>query len=196
MNMKLLSIYGIVIFLALGILSCTNKQSNNDSSSSAQQMPEANASLGENYVLQLYANYVQEPKLQAHKDENIIIDYILGQDIAYQRSNSGLYYAILEIGEGNTYNHGEPCSAHYQGYFLDGRVFDSSIEKGKPLNFRVGQMVAGWNEALKLLTPGSQAKLILPSALAYGDRGFPGYVPPNSVIAFDLQTLELTTAAQ
>jgi len=196
MNMKNLSIHTIIILFVLGLLACTGKQTNPDTESNATQMPTANASLGEDYVMQLYANYVQEPKLQAHKDENIIIDYILGQDISYERSNSGLYYAILELGEGNTYKHGEPCSAHYQGYFLDGRVFDSSIEKGRPLNFRVGQMVAGWNEILKLLTPGSQAKLILPSALAYGDRGFPGYVPPNSVIAFDLQTLEATTAAQ
>lgn len=182
--------------MTLGLMACKDVQTNSDAKAQEQPMPVANASLGEDYVMQLYANYIQDPKLQAHKDENIIIDYILGQDIPFERSSSGLYYAILELGEGDTYKHGEPCSAHYRGYFLDGRVFDSSIEKGKPLNFRVGQMVAGWNEILKLLTPGSQSKLILPSALAYGERGFPGYVPPNSVIAFDLQTLDATKASQ
>lgn len=158
--------------------------------------PQAHAELDESYVAGLYAHYSSKPELQAHKDENRIIDYILGQSLEYQRKPSGLYYYIVKNGEGAHYTYGQPCQAHYEGYFLDGRRFDSSIEKGEPLNFRLGQMIAGWNEILQDFNPGTELKIIVPSALAYGERGFPGYVPPNEVIAFDIYTIPVSPAAQ
>lgn len=139
----------------------------------------------------LYVNYTADPQTQFQKDENALIDYAVDNEIDVTRTATGLYYWIEKEGIGPKFIHGQPCQAHYSGYFLDGKVFDSSYNRGKPLFFSVGQMNAAWNEALKLMNTGTKAKLLIPSKLAYGERGFPGYVPPNTPLAFDLEILPL-----
>jgi len=139
----------------------------------------------------LYVNYTAEPQNQFQKDENALIEYAVDNGLDVTRTATGLYYLIEKEGVGPKYIHGQPCKAHYSGYFLDGKVFDSSYNRGKPLFFSVGQMNAAWNEALKLMNTGTKAKLLIPSKLAYGERGFPGYVPPNTPLVFDLEVLPL-----
>ena len=140
-------------------------------------------------VSELYQYYVENPSLQAHKDENLIIDYIVENELIYERLPSGLYYKIVKQGSGDNYKIGDNCVTHYNGYFLDGNSFDSSYKRNEPIRFRVGQMNPSWNEILQIVNPGTQVKIIAPSRLAYGERGFPGYVPPNTVIAFDIETI-------
>jgi FKBP-type peptidyl-prolyl cis-trans isomerase FkpA/FKBP-type peptidyl-prolyl cis-trans isomerase FklB len=140
---------------------------------------------------ELYEGYYNNPTTQDQKDQNLLIEYISDKGLQVQRTPSGLYYQVTEEGNGPMYVHGQPCRAHYQGYFLDGKVFDSSYNRGEPIDFRLGQMNAGWNEALKLLRPGAKATLFLPSRLGYGAKGFPGFVPPNTCILFDLELLRL-----
>lgn len=139
----------------------------------------------------LYQNFHENPVTQAQKDENELIDYAVDHNLDVKRTDSGLYYLIQTEGKGPHYTHGQPCKAHYQGYTLDGKVFDSSYERGQPITFNVGMMVAGWNEALKFMNAGTKAKLLLPSHLAYGDRGFPGSIAPNTPIAFDMELVPL-----
>ncbi len=137
----------------------------------------------------LYQYYVENPQNQDHIDENMIIDHVVASGEQFERTRSGLYYKILEEGSGNNYVYGGPCTSHYKGYFLDGRVFDSSYPRGNPISFKIGQMNAAWNEILQRVNPGTKLKIIVPSRLGYGERGFPGYVPPNTIIAFDIETI-------
>ena len=153
----------------------------------AIQKREATSELAE----RLYSRFHANPATQAQKDENALIDYAVDKNLDAVRTASGLYYVIHKEGVGKKYIHGQPLSAHYQGYFLDGKVFDSSYKRGVPITFNVGQMVPGWNEALKLMNSGTKAQLLIPSSLAYGDRGFAGFVPPNTPLIFDLETLPL-----
>jgi len=139
----------------------------------------------------LYINYTPEPKTQDQKDENALIDYAIDNELDVSKTASGLYYTILKKGVGPNFVHGQPCKAHYKGYFLDGKVFDASYKRGEPLFFTVGQMNAAWNEGLKLMNTGTIATLLVPSRLGYGERGFPGYVPPNTPLIFDLEVLPL-----
>ena len=135
----------------------------------------------------LFDYYTAQPTTQDEIDQNLIIEYAVDNDLNLKRTASGLYYIKYNEGDGNTFRHGEYARAHYKGYFLDGREFDSSYSRNRPMRFRVGQMVAGWNEFMKMSNVGTKATIILPSRLAYGDRGFPGFVPPNTIVAFDIE---------
>ena len=139
----------------------------------------------------LFDYYIANPSNQDEIDQNTIIEYAVDNELNLQRTASGLYYIILEEGKGPLFKHGQHARAHYKGYFLDGREFDSSYRKKRPLRFRVGQMVAGWNEFMKMSNVGTKATIILPSRLAYGNDGFPGYVPPNTIVAFDIEIKQL-----
>lgn len=137
----------------------------------------------------LYRYYTKDPRTQNEKEENSIIDYISETGLNYERDPSGIYYRIEKAGSDIHYKWGGACTAHYRGYFLNGDVFDSSYERQKPINFRLGQMVHAWNRILQRVGPGAKLSLIAPSRHAYGEEGFPNFVPPNSIIAFDIETL-------
>lgn len=139
----------------------------------------------------LYAYYTANPTTQAQIDENALINYAVDNNLDVSRTASGLYYLLEEKGDGPLLTWGQPCQAHYNGYFLDGKIFDSSYNRNKPIVFSIGQMNKGWNEGLQLMNVGTKGKLLLPSHLGYGEKGFPGYVPPNTPIIFDLEILPI-----
>lgn len=134
----------------------------------------------------LYANFTVDPKTQAQKDENLIIEYLVKRNLEMERYPNGLYYKVHKKGIGPNYVQNQDCLADYRGFFLTGKIFDSSFSKGEPLKFKVGQMIDGWNQMQKGVNPGSEVTIIVPSYLAYGENGFPGFVPANTVIAFDV----------
>ena len=76
------------------------------------------------------------------------------------------------------------CTVHYEGKLLSGEVFDSSMARGEPMTFQANEVIAGWTEALTLMTPGDRWQLTIPSDLAYGERGGGSRIPPNSVLVF------------
>jgi len=177
----------IIIFSLLFFSACKV-----DSKTKPVQKPVQKVTTSDDHIAsELYIDYYNNPISQDQKDQNLIIEYISDKGYKVQRTESGMYYQITQSGSGPNYIHGQPCRAHYQGYFLDGKVFDSSYNRGEPIDFRVGQMNAGWNEALKLLRPGAKATLFLPSRLGYGAKGFPGYVPAHTCILFDIELLGL-----
>lgn len=141
-------------------------------------------------VNDLYADYYQSPTTQAQREQNAIIDYIAEQNIDVLRSPSGLYYQVTKTGSGDTFERGDALKAHYRGYFLDGREFDSSYGRGRPMSFKVGQMITGFNEVCYYLRPGATATVIIPSRLGYGVEGMQDIVPPNSTLVFDIEVVE------
>jgi FKBP-type peptidyl-prolyl cis-trans isomerase FklB len=101
---------------------------------------------------------------------------------------SGLQYEILKSGDaaGASPAMGVQVECHYTGTKLDGTVFDSSVERGQPAQFGVGQLIAGWNEALQLMKPGDKWKLYIPSELAYGEQAPPD-IGANQILIFELE---------
>ena len=103
---------------------------------------------------------------------------------------SGLQYEVLASGAGTGAQPGptDLVTTHYHGTFIDGKVFDSSVDRGEPMEFRVDGVIPGWTEALQLMRPGDKWKLFVPSELAYGDRGNIG-IGANRVLIFEVELI-------
>ncbi|MDH0619593.1 FKBP-type peptidyl-prolyl cis-trans isomerase [Pseudomonas fulva] len=104
--------------------------------------------------------------------------------------DSGLQYEALNTGEGAKPSREDQVRVHYHGTLIDGTVFDSSYDRGQPAEFPVGGVIAGWTEALQLMSAGSKWRLYVPSELAYGAQGV-GSIPPHSVLVFDVELLDV-----
>ncbi|SKA89983.1 FKBP-type peptidyl-prolyl cis-trans isomerase [Prosthecobacter debontii] len=106
---------------------------------------------------------------------------------------SGLRYKVLSSGpaEGRSPTMFDSVMVHYRGTLTDGTVFDSSIERGTPATFGVGQVIPGWTEALRMMKPGDQWVLYIPSNLAYGSRAVGGKIPPNSDLIFQVALIQV-----
>ena len=104
---------------------------------------------------------------------------------------SGLQYEVLKNGSGKKPGATDQVKCHYHGTLIDGTVFDSSVERGEPAVFGVNQVIAGWVEALQLMSEGSKWRLFIPSDLAYGSRGAGQTIQPNSALIFDVELLEI-----
>jgi len=103
---------------------------------------------------------------------------------------SGLQYKIMEGGDGDIPTSSDQVRVHYHGTLIDGSVFDSSVERGQPINFPVMGVIKGWQEALQLMPVGSIWRVFIPAKLAYGNRG-PGEIGPNSTLIFDIELLAI-----
>ena len=104
---------------------------------------------------------------------------------------SGLQYEIIEEGSGEQPSENDFVKVHYIGFLIDGTVFDSSVERGDPENFPLEMVIPGWSEGIQLMRVGGKSRIFIPSSLAYGTRGVSGVIPPNAVIVFDVELLEI-----
>lgn len=97
----------------------------------------------------------------------------------------------LNVGTGASPKKGELVSVHYTGRFTDGKKFDSSVDRDEPFQFVLGagQVIAGWDQGVATMKIGDKVKLTLPPHLAYGARGYPGAIPPNATLVFEVELL-------
>lgn len=103
---------------------------------------------------------------------------------------SGLQYEVLNDAEGPKPRATDQVTTHYRGTLIDGTVFDSSYDRGQPATFPLNGVIAGWTEALQLMSPGAKWRLFIPPGLAYGERA-QGPIPANSTLVFDVELLEI-----
>ena len=104
---------------------------------------------------------------------------------------SGLQYEIIKEGEGASPKVTDKVTVHYTGALIDGRVFDSSVERGEPATFGVSQVIPGWVEALQMMKPGAEWRIFVPSHLAYGPQGAGGIIGPNMTLIFDIKLIKV-----
>jgi FKBP-type peptidyl-prolyl cis-trans isomerase FklB len=104
---------------------------------------------------------------------------------------SGLQYEVLTDGNGPKPGPRSSVTTHYHGTLIDGKVFDSSYQRGQPATFGVNQVIGGWTEALQLMPEGSKWRLYIPSDLAYGKRGAGRDIGPDSALIFDVELLKV-----
>jgi len=104
---------------------------------------------------------------------------------------SGLQYTVNVEGTGATPGPTDKVTVHYTGKLTDGTVFDSSVQRGEPIQFGVNQVIPGWTEGLQLMKEGAKYTLVIPSELGYGARGAGGAIPPNAVLVFDVELISV-----
>jgi peptidylprolyl isomerase len=107
------------------------------------------------------------------------------------KTASGLQYVDLKFGTGASPQNGQTAVVHYTGWLTNGRKFDSSKDRNEPFKFPIGQgrVIKGWEEGVASMKVGGMRKLIIPSDLAYGDRGAGGVIPPGATLVFEVELL-------
>ena len=154
----------------------------------------------------------KKPKMSYEEAQTVINDFFQslqaagsekaqGEGIAFLEENSkragivtlasGLQYEILSEGSGITPKASDSVKVHYHGTLIDGKVFDSSVNRGEPATFGVTQVISGWVEALQLMPVGSKWKLFIPSELAYGAQGAGQAIAPHTALIFEVELLEI-----
>ena len=108
---------------------------------------------------------------------------------------SGLQYKVLSEGNGKKPKATDKVKCHYEGFLVDGTVFDSSIRRGEPAVFPLNQVIAGWTEGLQLIGEGGKIELYIPAELGYGSRAM-GEIGPNSTLIFDIELIKVYKAAE
>jgi peptidyl-prolyl cis-trans isomerase A (cyclophilin A) len=111
----------------------------------------------------------------------------------FEKTESGLRYQFIQKGDGKQAESGKTVAVHYEGSLENGKVFDSSYPRKKPIEFRLGQgqVIEGWDEGIALLRVGDKARFVIPSDLGYGSRGAGGAIPPNATLIFDVELMEV-----
>lgn len=108
-----------------------------------------------------------------------------------QTTASGLQYIVEKEGTGAKPVATDRVKVHYTGKLIDGKVFDSSVQRGQPAEFGVTEVIKGWTEVLQLMPVGSKWKVFIPSDIAYGDRGAGADIGPGSTLVFDIELLDI-----
>jgi peptidyl-prolyl cis-trans isomerase A (cyclophilin A) len=111
----------------------------------------------------------------------------------FDKTDSGLRYKMIQKGNGKKAEKGKTVSVHYSGSLENGRVFDSSYARKKPIEFPLGMghVIEGWDEGIALLQVGDKARFVIPSHLGYGARGAGGVIPPNATLIFDVELMDV-----
>lgn len=147
-------------------------------------------------------NLMQERQAAADAEKQAKAGENLAKGKAYLEENkkrkgvvalpSGLQYEVITEGKGPKPGPSDKVKTHYHGTLMDGTVFDSSVQRGQPIEFPVNGVIKGWTEALQLMGTGSKWKLFIPADLAYGEQGAGGSIGPNETLIFEVELLEIT----
>lgn len=137
---------------------------------------------------------MQKKQLQSNQQAQNSSDNFLNENKAkagVKTTASGLQYLTTKEGTGKQPQATSVVKVHYTGKLVDGTVFDSSVERGEPIEFPLNQVIPGWTEGLQLMKEGGKATLYIPANLGYGAQGVPGTIPPNSTLIFDVELIEV-----
>ncbi|MGF1700748.1 FKBP-type peptidyl-prolyl cis-trans isomerase [Photobacterium makurazakiensis] len=114
----------------------------------------------------------------------------LNQD-GVKSTESGLQYLVLQEGTGTVHpKASDKVTVHYHGTLIDGKVFDSSVDRGETIQFGLNQVIKGWTEGLQLMVEGEKTRFFIPAEIAYGNRGVGG-IPAGSVLIFDVELFKI-----
>ncbi|MBX3163157.1 MAG: FKBP-type peptidyl-prolyl cis-trans isomerase [Bacteroidetes bacterium] len=147
----------------------------------------------ENRKQQMAEQEAMMKELEA-KEKPALEKYLADNKITVKPTASGLYYVETKKGSGASPKETDIVKVHYTGKLLDGKVFDSSVERGEPIEFPLNGVIRGWTEGLQLMKKGGKAKLIIPSELAYGAQGAGQDIQPYAPLMFEVELIDVKTA--
>jgi len=148
------------------------------------------------YMAEMQVRLEQERQMFDEMRKQEVIDreaWLKENNITVKPTASGLYFIQKQAGSGVKVEPGDKVSAHYTGYYLNGQVFDSSVDAPQPFAFVAGnaQVIQGWDEAVMMMRKGGKARIILPSEIAYGQSDPRSPIPPFSTLVFDLEIVDV-----
>ncbi|GAA4389845.1 FKBP-type peptidyl-prolyl cis-trans isomerase [Hymenobacter koreensis] len=147
---------------------------------------------------EMQTKQMQHAEQQKPKDAATIQEYVKKNNLTTQATPSGLHYVVTQPGTGAKPTQGQTVAVKYRGTLLNGKEFDSSAKSpgGQPIEFPlgVGAVIPGWDEGIALLNKGSKAVLLIPSSLAYGQRGAGADIPADAVLRFDVELVDVKAA--
>lgn len=118
-------------------------------------------------------------------------------EAGWTKTESGLLFKVVTEGDGKTKpSKADTVVVHYTGTLVNGKTFDSSVDRGQPAEFAVGKVIPGWTEALQLMSKGAKYQLVIPANLGYGEAGAGGTIPPNAVLLFDVELIDIKMAGK
>ena len=131
-------------------------------------------------------------KVQNGIDDKLLKEYIKTKNLKTEKTASGIYYVIDKKGNGKHATAADKVKVHYKGYKLDGSTFDSSYDRGQPIEFPLSGVIKGWTEGIPLFEEGGKGTLLIPSSLAYGQNAPPGStIKANEVLLFDVELIKI-----
>ncbi len=159
--------------------------------------PQMTASEGQQIVQNFFKE--QEAKQRAKAAEMGKVAKVEGEKFLTENgkkdgvitTKSGLQYKVLTEGTGKSPKATDSVKCHYEGFLIDGSVFDSSVQRGEPATFPLGGVIAGWTEGLQLMKEGGKTRFFIPYNLAYGEAGAAGSIPPYATLIFDVELIEV-----
>jgi len=128
--------------------------------------------------------------VEKQKGESFASKYLSNNPQAVKTS-SGLIYHETMAGLGTQPTLASTVKVHYHGTLPDGKVFDSSVQRGEPIKFPLKNVIPGWQEGVAMMKPGGKATLVVPSSLGYGDQGSPPVIPPGATLQFEVELIEV-----
>ena len=141
----------------------------------------------------------QEQKINARRAEQGKVHKEAGEKYLAENARkegvvtlpSGLQYQVLKEGNGKKPTAKDSVKCHYEGFLIDGTVFDSSVQRGEPATFPLQQVIAGWTEGLQLMQEGAKYRFFIPYRLAYGEGGAGSSIPPFAALIFDVELIQV-----
>ena len=148
------------------------------------------------YMQKFNAMAVERLKVAAQKQKEMAKPYLenAAKEPGAQKMPSGLIYKEIAAGKGAQPKATSIVKVHYTGSLVDGKVFDSSVQRGQPVEFPLGQVIPCWTEGVAKMKVGGKARLVCPSELAYGDQGRPPIIPGGAALIFEVELLDVTAA--
>lgn len=131
----------------------------------------------------------QEAAESIRKEEEFLTENAKREGV--KQNASGLQYEIVKLGEGEKPIPSDKVRVHYEGFLLNGKKFDSSIDRGQPTEFTLNRVIKGWTEGLQLMPVGSKFTFYIPYKLGYGAQGAGGAIPPYSTLIFEVELLDI-----
>ena len=149
-----------------------------------------NADAAAEYVEKTAMSHQEAKRVEMAAEGRAYLDSY-GKQEGVVTTGSGLMYKVITAGTGAKPTEDDRVRCHYKGMLTDGTVFDSSYDRGEPIDFPVTGVIEGWTEALQLMPTGSKWEVVIPYELGYGERGAGGAIPPYSTLIFEIELLEI-----